>query len=144
MAKNDEQHLLIIDLWIMDVINRIHKQTSNVSDARKRRWHIIRIRALVIILAPAIMDNFMQLSIVGNLPSAVVHFITSVELHFFFFFVCSSANPLHSYGLRVPRKADRLHWVWPIFESRTAWADHITCGMSICKVYGRKLKLGWL
>ena len=28
------------------------------------------------------------------------------------------------------------------FESRTAWADHITCGTSICIVYGRKLRLG--
>ena len=56
--------------------------------------------------------------------------------------VCSNANPLHYYVLRVPSKVDRWHWVWSIFESRTAWADHITCGMSICIVYGRKLRLG--
>ena len=58
--------------------------------------------------------------------------------------VCSNANPLHYYVLRVPRKVDRWHWVWSIFESRTACADHITCGVSICIVYGRKLRLGWL
>ena len=54
----------------------------------------------------------------------------------------SIANPLHYYMLRVPHRADRWHWVWSIFESRTAWADHITCGMSICKVYFKKLRLG--
>ena len=58
--------------------------------------------------------------------------------------VCSNANPLHYYVLRVPRKADRWRWVWSIFNSRTAWADHITCGTSICIVYWRKLRLGWL
>ena len=59
-------------------------------------------------------------------------------------YVCSNANPLHYYVIRVPRKADIWRWVWSIFESRTAWADHITCGTSICIVYCRKLKLGWL
>ena len=58
--------------------------------------------------------------------------------------VCSNANPMHYYALRVPRKSDRLRWVWFIFESRTTWAYHITCGMSICIVYFRKLRLGWL
>ena len=46
--------------------------------------------------------------------------------------VCSNANPLHYYVLRVPRKVNRWRWVWSIFKSRTAWADHITCGTSIC------------
>ena len=46
--------------------------------------------------------------------------------------VCSNANPLHYYVLRVPRKVDRWHSVWSIFKSCTTWADHITCGMSIC------------
>ena len=58
--------------------------------------------------------------------------------------VCSNANPLHYYVLWVLRKADRWHWVLSIFNSRTAWADHITCGKSICIVYCRKLRLGWL
>ena len=48
--------------------------------------------------------------------------------------VCSNAKPLHYYVLRVPRKADRWRWVWFFFESRTAWADQITCGMGICIV----------
>ena len=47
-------------------------------------------------------------------------------------------------ALRVPHKEDRCRWVWSIFESCTAWADHITCGTSICIVYWRKLRLGWL
>ena len=55
--------------------------------------------------------------------------------------VFSNANPLHYYVLRVQHKVDRWRWVWSIFESRTAWADQITCGMSICIVYGRKLRL---
>ena len=29
--------------------------------------------------------------------------------------VCSDANPLHYYALRVPRKADKWLWVWSIF-----------------------------
>ena len=58
--------------------------------------------------------------------------------------VCSNANPLHYYALQVPHKTDRWHGVWSIFESWTAWADHITCGTSICIVYWRKLRLGWL
>ena len=45
--------------------------------------------------------------------------------------MCSNANPLHYYVLRVPRKVDRWRWVWSIFESCIAWADHIVCGMSI-------------
>ena len=49
--------------------------------------------------------------------------------------VYSNANSLHYYVLRVARKADRWHWVLSIFNSRTAWADHITCGTSICIVY---------
>ena len=49
--------------------------------------------------------------------------------------VCSNVNPLHYYVLWVPHKADRWRWVWSIFESRTTWADHITCGMRICIVY---------
>ena len=48
--------------------------------------------------------------------------------------VCYNANPLHYYMLRVPLKADRWRYVWSIFNSRTAWADHITCGTSICLV----------
>ena len=48
--------------------------------------------------------------------------------------VCSNANPLHYYMLWVPRKADRWRLVWSIFNSHTAWADHITCGTSICMV----------
>ena len=59
-------------------------------------------------------------------------------------YVCSNANTLHSYVLRVPRKADWWGWVWSIFNIRTDWADHITCGTSICIVYWRKLRLGWL
>ena len=55
-----------------------------------------------------------------------------------------NANPLHYYAFRVPRKADRWRWVWSIFEPRTAWSDNITCGMSICIVYSRKFRLGWL
>ena len=47
------------------------------------------------------------------------------------------ANPLRYYVLRVPRKVDRWHWVWSIFNSRTAWAEHIMCGTSICIVYWR-------
>ena len=48
----------------------------------------------------------------------------------------SNANPLHYYVLRVPRKANRWRWVWSIFNSRSAWADHITYGTSrpICIV----------
>ena len=56
--------------------------------------------------------------------------------------VCSNANPLQYYALRVPHKADRWHIVWSIFESRTAWEDHVTCGKSIRIVYCRKLRLG--
>ena len=37
-----------------------------------------------------------------------------------------------------------MRWVWSIFNSRNAWAHHITCGTSICMVYWRKLMLGWL
>ena len=55
--------------------------------------------------------------------------------------VCSNANPLHYYVLRVPHKADRWHWMWSIFISCTAWADHITCGTSICIVYWRKFEV---
>ena len=58
--------------------------------------------------------------------------------------VCANANPLHYYALQIPHKVDRWCSVWSIFESRTAWADHITCGTSICIVYCRKLRLGWL
>ena len=58
--------------------------------------------------------------------------------------VCSNANPLHYYVLRVPCKVERWRRLWSIFESRTAWADHITCRLSICILYGRKLRLGWL
>ena len=54
---------------------------------------------------------------------------------------CFNANPLLYYALQVPRKADRWHWVWSISKSRTTWADHITCGMNICIVYGRKMRL---
>ena len=47
--------------------------------------------------------------------------------------------------LRVPRKADRWRSVWSIFNSRTAFADHITCGTSICNIlYYRNLRLGCL
>ena len=62
-------------------------------------------------------------------------FITNVKSTILLICVCSNANPLHYYVLRVPRRADRWRWVWSIFNSRTAWADHITCGMSICIVY---------
>ena len=58
--------------------------------------------------------------------------------------VRSNANPLHYYALRVPHKEDRWCWVWSIFNSRTAWANHITCGTRIRIVYWRKLRLGWL
>ena len=58
-----------------------------------------------------------------------------------FFLFCSNANSLHYYALQVPRRADRWRWVWSIFKSRTTWADHITCGTSICIVYWRKLRL---
>ena len=64
--------------------------------------------------------------------------------HYVAKYVCSIAKPLHYYALRVPRKADRWRWVWSIFGSRTAWADHIVCGKNICLVYWRKLRLGWL
>ena len=33
-----------------------------------------------------------------------------------------------------------IAFVWSIFDSRTAWADYITCGMSISIVYYRKLE----
>ena len=53
--------------------------------------------------------------------------------------VFSIANPLLYYVLRVPRKVD----IWVecdlFFDSCTTWADHITCGTSICIVYWRKL-----
>ena len=58
--------------------------------------------------------------------------------------VCSNANPLHYYVFWLPPKADRLHWVWSIFESRTAWADYIMCGTSICHTVLEKVRLGWL
>ena len=58
--------------------------------------------------------------------------------------VFSNANPLHYYMLLVLPKADRWRWVWSIFESRTAWADHITYGTSICYSELEKVKLGWL
>ena len=57
--------------------------------------------------------------------------------------MCSNANPLHYYALRVLRKVDRWCWVWSIFNSRTTWADHITCGTSICIMYWRKLGWWW-
>ena len=38
---------------------------------------------------------------------------------------------LHYYALGVPHKADRWHWVRSIFDSRTAWTDHIMCGTSV-------------
>ena len=69
-----------------------------------------------------------------------IHCTKSIQ----YMYVCSNAIPLHYYVLRVLHKADRWHWVWSIFSSRTAWADHITCGTSICIVYWRKLRLGWL
>ena len=53
----------------------------------------------------------------------------------------SNANPLHYYALRVPRKVDRWRYVWSIFDSRTAWADHITCGLSICIVVLEKVQV---
>ena len=56
--------------------------------------------------------------------------------------VCSNANPLHYYAFRVPPKADRWRLVWSIFESSTAWADHITCGTSICYSVLEKVMLG--
>ena len=52
--------------------------------------------------------------------------------------VCFNANPLHYYALQAPRKADKWRWVGSIFESRTAWAYHITCGTSVCIVFSRK------
>ena len=68
-----------------------------------------------------------------------------VQQHFLFALyvmcVCSNANPLHYYALWVPCKVDRWHQMWSIFESCTTWADHITCGTSICIVYQRKLRL---
>ena len=59
---------------------------------------------------------------------------------FLFCLLVSNAKPLHYYALRVPCRADRWRWVWSIFKSCTASADHITCGMSICIVYRRKLR----
>ena len=57
-------------------------------------------------------------------------------------FQCQPTALLHVLGSTC--KADRWQWVWSIFESCTAWADHITCGMSICIAYYRKLRLRWL
>ena len=48
--------------------------------------------------------------------------------------------PMPTQGNPMPHKADRWRWVWSIFNSCIAWADHIPCGMSICIVYWRKLK----
>ena len=45
--------------------------------------------------------------------------------------VCSNAGPTHYYKLEVSHKADRWRSVWSIFDSRTAWADHIACGTSV-------------
>ena len=39
--------------------------------------------------------------------------------------VCSNANPLHYYVLQGPHKAARWHWVWSIFNSRTAWQGQL-------------------
>ena len=39
--------------------------------------------------------------------------------------VCTNANPLHYYVLRVPRKADWWRWVWSIFNLRTAWDEYL-------------------
>ena len=57
---------------------------------------------------------------VHNARSYILQWSTQTEVC-----VCSNANPLHYYA--VPRKVDRWHSVWSIFESCTTWADHITC-----------------
>ena len=57
--------------------------------------------------------------------------------------LCYTANPLHYYALRVLRRRIDVD-DWSIFKSRTTGADHITCGTSICIVYSRKLRIGWL
>ena len=36
-TKITKNYIKIIDFWRVDVINRMYKQTSNVSDTRKRR-----------------------------------------------------------------------------------------------------------
>ena len=36
-------------------------------------------------------------------------------------------HPLHYYVLWIPCKVGRCRWVWSIFNSCTAWTDHITC-----------------
>ena len=38
-------------------------------------------------------------------------------------------------------QGDKWRQVWSIFESHTAWADHITCGMSICIVVREKVEV---
>ena len=53
----------------------------------------------------------------------------------------SNANPLHYYVLLIPLKVDRWRWVWSIFESRTAWADHITCGMKYLYTVQEKVEV---
>ena len=99
----------------------------------------------------------MLLSVLGKCHSVIpsMFFVSCLPLFFFIIScmlikrknnikkcvcVCSNANPLHYYVLRVLCKTVRWRWVWSIFESRTAWADHITCGTSICIVYCRKLR----
>ena len=51
--------------------------------------------------------------------------------------------PTHCTITRFGFRAGRIDGVrcGLFFNSRTAWADHITCGMSICILYCRKLRL---
>ena len=50
--------------------------------------------------------------------------------------MCSNAN-----ALQVLRYVDRWSLLWSIFYSCTTWADHITCGISIC-IVNWKLRFG--
>ena len=50
--------------------------------------------------------------------------------------------PTHCTIMRFGFHTRRI--VWSIFKSRTAWAYNIMWRTSICIVYWRKLRLGWL
>ena len=65
--------------------------------------------------------------------------ISSFQKSIFFLFQCQPTALLRSSG-SAQRGQMALSVV--IFESRTVWADHITCGMIICIVFCRELRLG--
>ena len=99
--------------------------------------------------SPKILHAFVDCSIHAIYPAHLNHlnlrFLITLDEEYnacssVLWCVCSNANPLHYCALRVPRKVDRWRWAWSIFKSRTAWADHITCGTSICMWWkeGRK------